>query len=124
MQHPSKLNELVSQLNAVEVAFRASFPKDTTFEFMSVNVPSGVSDQPIGDQETLQGAVNRAQACVPQLTVAPADDEAGKVAVARMPKRLFTVGVEGGVRKVDTGAITFEKETPTWEGQDLECFAW
>lgn len=46
-------------------------------------VPSGVSDQPIGHEETLQGAVNRAQAA--------AQAHTGQATVE------FSVGLEGGV---------------------------
>lgn len=42
----------------------ASHPDDNAycpseFEFVSVDAPSGVSAQPMGDEETLKGALNR-----------------------------------------------------------------
>eukprot|EP00048_Salpingoeca_helianthica_P002928 m.62306 g.62306 ORF g.62306 m.62306 type:complete len:192 (-) comp12395_c0_seq1:82-657(-) len=43
---------------AIRGAFLAVFPSEQ-FEFFSVDVPSGVSDQPMGDEETLLGARNR-----------------------------------------------------------------
>lgn len=43
---------------AIQKAFRKVFP-DEEFAFESVNAPSHVSDQPINNQETLQGALNR-----------------------------------------------------------------
>ncbi|MDA0149771.1 inosine/xanthosine triphosphatase [Vibrio sp. LaRot3] len=47
-----------AKIKAVESAFSASFPQQS-FEFVGVNVPSGVADQPIGDHETHLGALNR-----------------------------------------------------------------
>ncbi|WEG13862.1 DUF84 family protein [Pullulanibacillus sp. KACC 23026] len=44
-----------AKLNSV----RASCPEGSTV--LSVDVPSEVSNQPIGDEETLQGAINRAR---------------------------------------------------------------
>lgn len=51
-----------SKIQAVRQAFEKLFPT-TSIEVRSHPVPSGVSDQPFGDEETLQGAINRAQAC-------------------------------------------------------------
>lgn len=56
--------------------------------FVSIIVPSGVSAQPFGDQETRQGAVNRAQAA--RLAT---DAELG-------------VGLEGGVQESELGMFT------------------
>lgn len=55
---------VVASTNPVKIAaalagFQAMFPGDS-FETRGVSVPSGVSDQPMGDAETLQGARNRA----------------------------------------------------------------
>ena len=52
-------------------------------------VPSGVSDQPVGEDETLQGALGRARAV---LEATPAAD--------------WGVGVEGGVLRRDGGYYT------------------
>ncbi|MGX1982333.1 inosine/xanthosine triphosphatase [Thermolongibacillus altinsuensis] len=41
-------------------AVQAVFPKEA-YEFVFSNVPSGVSNQPFSDEETLQGAINRAK---------------------------------------------------------------
>ncbi len=37
---------------------------ETDNEFVSLNVPSDVSSQPFGDEQTAQGAINRAKACL------------------------------------------------------------
>lgn len=52
-------------------------------------MPSGVSDQPMSDEETIQGATNRA-----------------KAALARHPEASFGVGLEGGIQM--TGGRYFE----------------
>ncbi|KAA3648694.1 MAG: non-canonical purine NTP phosphatase [Chloroflexi bacterium] len=48
------------KLQATLNGFAAIFP-DKSFDAQTVSVPSGVSDQPMSSEETLQGAVNRAQ---------------------------------------------------------------
>ncbi|UQN06005.1 DUF84 family protein [Deinococcus sp. QL22] len=52
---------------------------------MGQNVPSGVPDQPLGEEETRRGAVNRAWAAV-------------KLAEAEQSADAWGVGLEGGVR--------------------------
>ena len=52
-----------AKVRAISEAFLAHFP-DATFQGLSVS--SGVSDQPIGDHETLSGARNRAKSLVKQ----------------------------------------------------------
>ena len=87
---------VVASLNPVKIAaaldgFRRMFP-DESFEARGVSVPSGVSDQPMTDAETLQGALNR---------VANARADA--------PDADFWVGLEGGCED-NTGAL----ETFAW----------
>lgn len=65
------------------------FPADQ-FEFIGVEVPSGVADQPMTDEETLQGAINRAT-------------NAQEVT----PEADFWVGLEGGIHETDEGMIAF-----------------
>ena len=48
------------KLNAALQACMCMFP-DVSYEIEGVSVPSGVPDQPLSDEETLQGALNRAQ---------------------------------------------------------------
>ncbi|MBT8061927.1 MAG: inosine/xanthosine triphosphatase [Gammaproteobacteria bacterium] len=71
------------KVQAVEAAFRARFPQ-TALDITSVNVESGVSDQPMSDQETRRGAHNRV-------------DNARE----RIPDADFWVGLEGGLETID-----------------------
>ena len=64
---------------AVQNGFCRTFPQ-RAFNIHSVTIPSGVSDQPASDDETLQGACNRA---------------AG--AAQKFPQADYWVGIEGGV---------------------------
>jgi len=48
-----------SKLQAVQMGFSSVFP-EREFVFLTAEVYSGVSNQPMGDQETLTGARNRA----------------------------------------------------------------
>ena len=67
------------KLNAALKGFQQMFPKEV-FEVRAVKIPSVVSDQPMTDDETLEGADTRA-------------------ALARdlMPEADYWVGIEGGV---------------------------
>ena len=63
--------------------FQRMFP-DETFQIRNIEASSGVRDQPRSDQETLQGAINRA-----------------KGAANRAPQADFWVGIEGGIEEQD-----------------------
>ncbi|MBZ0287666.1 MAG: DUF84 family protein, partial [Anaerolineae bacterium] len=83
---------LVASTNPVKVqatrnGFERMFPKDH-FRVSGTSVPSGVSDQPMSDDETYQGAVNRALA-----------------AADRMPEADFYVGIEGGIEDLPNGEM-------------------
>lgn len=67
------------KLTAVKTGFGAMFPQEC-FNFRGIDVPSGVSDQPQNDAETLQGAKQRAANAQEQV-----------------PEADFWVGIEGGV---------------------------
>jgi inosine/xanthosine triphosphatase len=69
------------KINAVKNGFERIF-KGETFEISSVSVPSGVSDQPMTDEETYQGALNRLENAVHEIKIAD-----------------FWVGIEGGLEK-------------------------
>ncbi len=84
------------KLRATEGGFRSAFPS-RAMRFETVSVPSGVSDQPMTDEETLLGALNRAQAAAQQI-----------------PEADFTVGLEGGI---------FEEDGDQGEG-GMHAFAW
>ncbi len=72
-----------AKIKAVEDAFREYF-KDQELTFIGVDVPSGVSDQPMSDEETLQGALNRA-----------------RDAQSKVPGADYGVGIEGGVQMIN-----------------------
>lgn len=67
-----------TKIQAALQGFQEMFPKEI-FEIMGINTPSGVNDQPIGDEETFLGAKNRAYA-----------------AQNAEPNADFWVGIEGG----------------------------
>lgn len=48
------------KINAVKDAFKKMFSSES-FEFVGIAAPTGVSDQPMSDEETFQGAKNRAE---------------------------------------------------------------
>lgn len=79
-----------AKLTAVESGFRRVFQGES-FHIEGVSVPSGVSDQPLSDEETLRGAEQRVQA-----------------AKEAQPDADFWVGLEGGIHtrgeEMETGA--------------------
>ena len=70
------------KIDAARIGFERIFPSET-FIGEGISVPSGVRDQPMTDQETLQGALQRAQAV----------REAS-------PQGDFWCGIEGGLEEV------------------------
>ncbi len=77
------------KINSSKVGFEKIFSKET-FIVEGVDVPSGVSDQPMTDEETLQGAINRA-----------------KRAKADHPSADYWVGIEGGLDGDELGLLAF-----------------
>lgn len=71
------------KISAVKTAFKKIWLKKR-FKFVSVEVSSGVSKQPMSDLESIRGAKNRAKLAMRKLN---AD---------------FGVGLEGGVQKIGT----------------------
>ena len=69
------------KLKAVQDGFALMFPQ-RDLHFTTVSVPSGVSDQPMSEEETLEGAHNRILA-----------------AQARHSEAEFWVGIEGGLQE-------------------------
>ncbi len=67
------------KINATREGFQKMFPEEN-FEFQGIEVASGVGHQPQNDHETMQGAINRADAAL--IAVSNAD---------------FSIGIEGGV---------------------------
>lgn len=69
-----------AKISAVQQGF-----KDYSCTFIPVAVPSGVSDQPFSDAETIQGAANRA------------------ISAAAETGANIGIGLEGGVQQTDQG---------------------
>ncbi|AKU55948.1 Inosine/xanthosine triphosphatase; Hypothetical cytoplasmic protein in cluster with NspS [Vibrio parahaemolyticus] len=74
-----------AKINAVKSAFQSAFPQQA-FEFVGISVPSEVADQPLTNEETHRGALNRV-----------------KNAKLEMPTADFYVGLEAGIE----GNVTF-----------------
>lgn len=70
------------KIKSTDHAFHKIF--EDAFLVQGLEVSSGVSDQPLGDKETLTGALNRAQN-----------------AKKAFPEADFWVGIEGGVEETD-----------------------
>lgn len=90
----AKLNIVIGSLNPVkinasETTFKRAF-SDTLITVQAVDAPSGVSDQPMSDGETLLGARNRVQS-----------------AQQLYPNADFYVAFEGGVDEFAYGIATF-----------------
>ena len=75
----------IAKINAVKAAFQEVFP-DKKIEFNAISVESGVSEQPMSNEETLEGARNRIK-------------NAQKKVVAD-----YYVGMEAGIEKNRTFA--------------------
>ena len=69
------------KIKSVELAFKAVWP-DKEWEVLSIDVSSGVSDQPMSDEESIKGAGNRAKQAIEKTQ---AD---------------YGVGIEGGIQKI------------------------
>lgn len=80
-KNPVKIDAVRDGLNA--------FLKES-FEITGVSVPSGVSDQPMSDAETLEGAESRV-----------------KNAQRGFPGFDYYIGIEGGVEPTDSGLMAF-----------------
>lgn len=76
-----------AKLRPIQQVFGGMFPEA---QISGLTVPSGVREQPIGVEETLQGAINRARA-----------------AQAGLPGAAWGVGLEGGVRFDTSGCWLF-----------------
>ena len=76
------------KISCTDAGFHQAFP--TAFLVEGLNVSSNVSDQPVGDEETLLGALNRAKN---SKTVFPEAD--------------FWVGIEGGIEDSSEGMSAF-----------------
>lgn len=71
------------KVECTRIGFEAVFGTLVNYEFIGKSVPSGVSDQPMTNEETLEGALNRA-------------DNLKKL----FPDGDYFVGIEGGIQKI------------------------
>ena len=78
-----------AKLRAVDDAFALQYP-DENIELVPCNVESGVSDQPMSDEETCRGARMRVQN-----------------AQTSEPDAYFWVGLEGGIETIDEQLMAF-----------------
>ncbi|MFW1057263.1 inosine/xanthosine triphosphatase [Vibrio parahaemolyticus] len=89
-----------AKINAVKSAFQSAFPQQA-FEFVGISVPSEVADQPMTNEETHRGAVNRV-----------------KNAKVEMPTAEFYVGLEAGIEDNVTFAwMVIESDTHSGESR-------
>jgi len=91
--------------------------KSVQIVISSYNVPSGVSDQPFGDVETREGAMNRAKAAY-DAACADIDSEDDY----EHPD--FAVGLEGGLEKQHYPQTESEKQNSQNMPEELWCMAW
>lgn len=70
-----------TKINAVRLAFKKVWPT-ISWQVISIEAPSGISNQPMSDRESIRGARNRAKYA---LKIGRAD---------------FGVGLEGGMQKI------------------------
>ena len=78
-----------AKIRAVNEAFALQFPGET-IEYTPASVDSGVSDQPLSDEETRHGARNRA-----------------RNASEMYPGADYWVGLEGGIETIDDQLMAF-----------------
>jgi len=77
------------KLNSTEIGFTKMFPEET-FVIQGLPAASGVSDQPMSEDETIKGATNRAN------NVSELD-----------PGADYWVGIEGGIDFIDEELVAF-----------------
>ncbi|WP_043991638.1 inosine/xanthosine triphosphatase [Vibrio sp. AND4] len=89
-----------AKIKAVESAFQSAF-SEQSFEFVGVSVPSEVADQPMSNDETHLGALNRV-----------------RNAKTAIPNADFYVGLEAGIEENVTFAwMVIESETRRGESR-------
>ena len=74
---------LLGTTNETKFKIIKDFIKDS-YNIVPVNVDSGISDQPLDEETTIQGAINRA-----------------KQATHKMQNYEFSIGLEGGLSKIN-----------------------
>jgi hypothetical protein len=142
--HPPPPAVLVGSTNRVKVAAVATAVKSLFPHLQHVDVrgaqsASGVADQPVGDEETLRGALNRvadmqrqaAAAALPPSKSSSGGSGGGGGGGKGAPAPWLLVAVEGGVVWRPAGdesaaaacALPSSRQQRE-EGAELYCFAW
>jgi len=101
------------KIDSVKSAFTALFPTNAhELVIFPFSVPSGVADQPFGDSETRQGAVNRARGALSE-------------AIKHGNHVDFSVGLEGGIDivSIDPNQVTVVQQEGVKE-EVLWCMAY
>ncbi|WHX99645.1 DUF84 family protein [Neobacillus sp. DY30] len=78
---------MIGSKNPAKVAAVKNAFDNQQMEFLSLDIPSGVSEQPFSDEETIKGAINRAVGAL----------EAGNGDIG--------IGLEGGVQESEQGLL-------------------
>ncbi|WP_394131842.1 inosine/xanthosine triphosphatase [Shewanella maritima] len=87
------------KINAAKEALSLYYPNHAIF-CSGMHAPSGVADQPMDEQQTKLGAINRAKYCQQQAKIAD-----------------YYIAMEGGVEKFEHGAATFAYMAIIHQGQ-------
>ncbi len=78
---------IIGSKNPAKVLAVKNAFSDGGFEFVSMDIPSGVSEQPFSDEETIEGAKNRA------------------LNALKKGNGLLGIGLEGGVQETSSGLM-------------------
>jgi inosine/xanthosine triphosphatase len=78
---------IIGSKNPAKVAAVENTFLEEKVEFISLDIPSGVSDQPFSDEETVKGAINRA------------------VGALKQGEGDLAIGLEGGVQETSHGLL-------------------
>ncbi|KAK1637489.1 inosine triphosphate pyrophosphatase-like protein [Colletotrichum phormii] len=128
----SPLSIIVASKNPVKVqaaklGFESALP-EATYTVRGISVPSGVPDQPLSDEETLQGALNRARNA--RETEKNADYWIGLEGGIDMPSDqnapimnfawIVVISRDGRVGKARTGAYYLPEESAAYLRQGME----
>jgi inosine/xanthosine triphosphatase len=83
----SPLKIIIGSKNPAKISAVKNAFQNEEAEFISIDVPSGVSEQPFSDEETIKGSINRA------------------VEALKQGNGDFAIGLEGGVQETSLGML-------------------
>ena len=87
LREMSNMKVIIGSKNPAKIAaVENTFPNENS-EFISLDIPSGVNEQPFSDEETIKGAINRAVGALMQ-----GNGDIG-------------IGLEGGVQETSLGLL-------------------